>query len=200
MYNQRTSGLFKGMNARMTSISIVLILGTVIIAAIHTNTLGEAVGGLRSFLSPFLEWYYVILVAFLLFFMIWLGNGRYKNVRLGGDHDRPEFTFFSWVAMLFAAGTGVGILFWSVAQPIIQFQGNPFVCSGESPEAAIVAMRLTFFHWGINGWAIFGFVGLVLAYFSYRRDLPLTIRSALHPLLGNRINGWMGDAVDTLAV
>jgi len=200
MYNQATTGLLKGMNASVTLTSTAVILAAVLLTGLWPEETSQALNLLRLILTPFLEWYYVALVAFLLLFMVWLGTGRYKNVRIGGDHERPEFTFFSWVTMLFAAGTGVGILFWSVAQPILQFQENPFVDYGMTPEAATVAMRLTYFHWGLNGWAIFGFVGLVLGYFTYRQDLPLTIRSGLSPLLGDRIKGPIGDLVDVLAV
>lgn len=201
MYNQATSGLFKGMNPMMTKVSILMVLVTVIMGSFYTEVSATGISTLRGFLNPFLEWYYVILVAFLLFFMIWLGTGRYKNVRLGGDSELPEFTFFSWVSMLFAAGTGVGILFWSVAQPIMQFQDNPFVMPGTSDaDAAVVAMRLSFFHWGINGWAIFSFVALTMAYFAFRHDLPLTVRSALYPILGEKVRGPLGDIIDLLAV
>ncbi|RQD77796.1 BCCT family transporter [Desulfonatronospira sp. MSAO_Bac3] len=197
---QKESGIFKGMNARLTVISTAIILAALVYGAFYTEILSDNLSAARDFLNPFLEWYYVILVAFLLFFMVWLGIGHYKDVRLGHDDERPEFSFVSWVAMLFAAGMGVGIIFWSVAQPVLQFHDNPFVEEGGTPEAAIAALRLTFFHWGLNGWAIFAFVGLVLAYFSFRRDLPLTIRSALYPILGERIRGVSGDVVDTLAV
>lgn len=200
MYTRAASGPLKGMNPRITLAAMVIILATVIYGGYFTAMLSEQLNAARTVLNPFLEWYYVLLVAFLLFFMIWLGTGRYKNVRLGGDDEQPEFTWFSWVAMLFAAGTGVGILFWAVAQPIMQFEGNPFVDQGMTPEAATVALRLTFFHWGLNGWAIFSFVALVLGYFSYRRHLPLTIRSSLHPLLGYRKKGLIGDGVDVLAI
>ncbi len=201
MYNQAQTGPFKGMNAGMSTIAILMVLATVVAGVFFTDESAAAIGQLRSWLNPFLEWYYVLLVAFLLFFMIWLGTGRYKNVRLGNDAEVPEFTFFSWVSMLFAAGTGVGILFWSVAQPILQFQDNPFVEFGSADaDAAIIAMRLSFFHWGINGWAIFSFVGLTMAYFAFRHDQPLTVRSALRPLLGNRIHGAFGDLIDLLAV
>ncbi|MFC7369421.1 BCCT family transporter [Vreelandella zhaodongensis] len=200
MYRQATSGLFKGMNARVTLVAIIMVAAALAYGAFYTEHLADVLERMRSTLNPFLEWYYVLLVAFLLFFMIWLGVGRYKNVRLGGDYEQPEFTFFSWVSMLFAAGTGVGILFWAVAQPILQFQENPFIGEGMSPEAARVAMRLTYFHWGLNGWAIFSFVALVLAYFAYRRDLPLTVRSGLEPVLGKHNHGIMGDMVDLLAV
>jgi choline/glycine/proline betaine transport protein len=201
MYNQASSGLFKGMNPLMTKVSILMVLVTVIMGSFYTEVSAAGVFAIRDALNPFLEWYYVILVAFLLFFMIWLGTGRYKNVRLGGDAELPEFTFFSWVSMLFAAGTGVGILFWSVAQPIMQFQANPFVMPGTSEgDAAVIAMRLSFFHWGINGWAIFSFVALTMAYFAFRHDLPLTVRSSLYPLLGEKVRGPLGDVIDLLAV
>ncbi|EWG98818.1 BCCT family transporter [Halomonas sp. BC04] len=200
MYQQAQRGPLKGMNPRVTLVTFVVVAVSLIFGAFYTEQLGHGLALMRTVLDPFLEWYYVLLVAFLLLFMIWLGTGRYKNVRLGSDFEQPEFTFFSWVAMLFAAGTGVGILFWSVAQPILQFQENPFIADGMSPDAARVAMRLTYFHWGLNGWAIFSFVALVLAYFSYRWKMPLTIRSGLKPLFGDRTDGLLGDAVDVLAV
>src|SRR5690554_1538195 len=155
LYDQAQKGLFKGMNPFMTLVSIFMVLATVFLGVFYAEESAYWVAALRDWLTPFLEWYYVLLVAFLLFFMIWLGVGRYKNVRLGMEHERPEFTFFSWVTMLFAAGTGVGILFWSVAQPIMQFQNNPFLdLAASDADAAVIAMRLSFFHWGINGWAI----------------------------------------------
>jgi choline/glycine/proline betaine transport protein len=200
MYQQAQRGLLKGMNPRVTLVTFMVVTVALIYGAFYTERLGRELAMMRTLLDPFLEWYYVLLVAFLLLFMVWLGAGRYKNVRLGGDFEQPEFTFFSWVAMLFAAGTGVGILFWAVAQPILQFQENPFIVEGLSPEAARVAIRLTYFHWGLNGWAIFSFVALVLAYFTYRWKMPLTIRSGLRPLLGKRTDGVLGDAVDVLAV
>ncbi|APX92329.1 choline transporter [Halomonas sp. 1513] len=200
MYRQASTGLFKGMNARVTLTAIVMVGTALVYGAFFTWHLSAVLEGVRGAINPFLEWYYVLLVAFLLLFMIWLGVGRFKNVRLGGDNEQPEFTFFSWISMLFAAGTGVGILFWAVAQPIMQFQENPFVSDGMSPDAARVAMRLTYFHWGLNGWAIFSFVALVLAYFAYRRNLPLTVRSGLEPILGKRTHGILGDMVDLLAV
>lgn len=200
MQRQAQRGLLKGMSPRVTLVTFVVVTVSLFYGTFYTERLGQGLALARGVLDPFLEWYYVLLVAFLLLFMVWLGMGRYKNVRLGGDFEQPEFSFFSWVAMLFAAGTGVGILFWSVAQPILQFQDNPFIEQGMSPDAARVAMRLTYFHWGLNGWAIFSFVALVLAYFSYRWNLPLTIRSALTPLLGRRTEGVLGDVVDVLAV
>jgi choline/glycine/proline betaine transport protein len=194
------TGIFKGMNKNMSITSILIILITVGLTGYFPTQSNLVLVHIREYLTPFLEWYYVLLVAVLLFLMIWLGMSRYRNVRLGGDLEQPEFTFFSWISMLFAAGTGVGILFWSVAQPIIQFQDNPFTQTAMSPESAIVGMSLTFFHWGLNGWAIFSFIAITLAYFSYRHDYPLTIRSSLYPILGKYVDGFTGSFVDILAV
>lgn len=115
-------------------------------------------------------------MGFFLVFVIWLGMGRYKSVRLGSDDEPPEFATLPWIAMLFAAGTGVGLLFWRIAEPMTHFGGNPFSEQAGTPAAAIKSLSLSFFHWGLNGWAIFSVVGLSLAYFSFRRKLPLTIR------------------------
>ncbi len=194
------TGIFKGMNKKMSIMSIFVILLSVFITGYYPEKSSVGLKTMRDFLNPFLEWYYVILVAFLLFLMIWLGMGRYKNIRLGGNLEQPEFTFFSWVSMLFAAGTGVGILFWSVAQPIMQFQDNPFTGNAMDPEAAITGMSLTFFHWGLNGWAIFSFIAITMAYFSFRHDYPLTIRSALYHVIGRHADGIIGDLIDVLAV
>lgn len=195
-----STGIFKGMNKNMSITSILIILITVGLTGYFPTQSNQVLVHIREYLTPFLEWYYVLLVAILLFLMIWLGMGRYRNVRLGGDLEQPEFTFFSWISMLFAAGTGVGILFWSVAQPIIQFQDNPFTQTAMSPESVVVGMSLTFFHWGLNGWAIFSFIAITLAYFSYRHDYPLTIRSSLYPILGKYVDGFIGSFVDILAV
>ncbi len=193
-------GFFKGMNRKMSIISMLLIFIVVFLTGYFPEKSYMYLKNSKEFLNPFLEWYYVILVAFLLFLMIWLGMGRYKNVRLGSDVEQPEFTFFSWVSMLFAAGTGVGILFWSVAQPIIQFQDNPFTGTDMNAQSAILGMSLSYFHWGLNGWAIFSFIAITMAYFSYRHDYPLTIRSALYPILGKKTDSFLGDLVDILAV
>jgi choline/glycine/proline betaine transport protein len=104
-------GIFKGMNRKMSIMTMTIILLSVFITGYYPKKSADFLTSTRNFLNPFLEWYYVLLVAFLLFLMIWLGMGRYRNIRLGGNLEQPEFTFFSWVSMLFAAGTGVGILF-----------------------------------------------------------------------------------------
>jgi choline/glycine/proline betaine transport protein len=184
----------------VTTAASVLIGLWLALGAFWTETADQVLAMARATVGPTLEWYYVVLVTFLLAVVVWLGMGRYQNVRLGGEDECPEFGFPSWIAMLFAAGTGVGLIFWSIAEPVIHFQGNPFSRAAGTPEAAATALRLSFFHWGLHGWAVFAVVALVLAYFGYRKGLPLTIRSALHPFIGRRIYGWPGDVADTLAV
>ena len=169
-------------------------------ALIWQSEFAYALDYVSSYVDGLLRWWYVALVAFLTAFVIWLGLGRYKNVRLGKDYEQPEYRLFPWLAMLFAAGTGVGLLFWSIAEPIMHFQGNPFTSEGFTPSAASTAIQLSFFHWGLNGWAIFALVAIAFGYFSYRHDLPLAPRSALYPFIGERIFGFWGHVVDALAV
>lgn len=192
--------LLYGMNPVVTLGAAGLILTVmVLVVAIPERSLGW-LAEVREALSPILAFYYVALVGFFLVFVVWLGMGRYKNIRLGPDNEPPEFATLPWIAMLFAAGTGVGLLFWSIAEPVTHFDGNPFSEESGTPAAAIKGLSLSFFHWGLNGWAIFSVVGLSLAYFSFRRNLPLTIRSALYPLIGDRIHGPAGHVVDIFAV
>lgn len=193
-------GPFQGLNTRTTIAATSLIGLWVIFGTLRPDLVAVALSNVRSATGPTLGWYYVLLVTVILTIVLWLGLGRYRNVRLGADDERPEFGMVSWIAMLFAAGTGVGLLFWSIAEPISHFQGNPFSDNPGTPEAAVDAARLTLFHWGLHGWAIFALMGAILAYFSYRGNLPLTTRSALYPLIGERIYGWRGDLVDTFAV
>ncbi|TNE65835.1 MAG: BCCT family transporter [Alphaproteobacteria bacterium] len=144
-------------------------------------------------------WVYMLGVSGFLIFCIFLAASRYGDIRLGPDHSRPDYSFLSWFAMLFSAGIGIGLLFFGVAEPLIHYTAPPDAAP-QTIEAARQAMQITFFHWGINAWAIYAVVGLSLAYFAFRHRLPLTIRAALYPLIGDRINGPIGHMVDVLAV
>lgn len=143
-------------------------------------------------------WFTVLAVAGFLIFVVSLAFSRYGQLKLGPDHSQPDYSYASWFAMLFAAGMGIGLMFFGVAEPIMHYASPP-VGTPESTAAARQAMRITFFHWGIHAWAIYAVVALSLAYFAYRHNLPLRIRSALYPLIGNRIHGPIGHAVDTFA-
>lgn len=196
------SGFLKGLNPTMAIWSKFIVFAVVVFAVVWTDTAGEVFSAIKNWMVYALKWYYLLIVAFMLFFCIWLLLSRYGNVRLGDDDERPEFSAFSWFAMLFGAGMGIGLVFWSIAEPIYHFQSNPFIAEnmGQTTEAAETAMRITFFHWGLHPWAIYVVVGLSLSYFAYRRKLPLTIRSSLYPLIGERIYGPLGHAADILAV
>ncbi|WP_420497062.1 BCCT family transporter [Sneathiella sedimenti] len=125
------------------------------------------------------------------------------KIRLGGEDAKPEFSNLSWFAMLFAAGMGIGLMFWSVAEPTAYYTGwyeTPLGVEARTPAAADMAMSATMFHWGLHPWAIYAVVGLSLAFFSYNKGLPLTIRSAFYPLIGDRSWGFIGHVIDTVAV
>ncbi len=145
----------------------------------------KAYVGLQRLISTRLAGYFVRLVTAIAGFALLVAISPFGAVKLGGDDEQPAFGYFSWFAMLFSAGVGTGILFWSVAEPMIHYQGNPFIeLAGIEPNteaAAIVAQRITLFHWGIHGWAIYAVIGLCLAYFSYCKGLPLSVRSAMYP-------------------
>ncbi|MDO6444545.1 choline BCCT transporter BetT [Colwellia sp. 1_MG-2023] len=145
------------------------------------------------------SWFYVLTVAFIFFFVIFLGFSRYGEIRLGPDHAVPDYSLMTWLSMLFAAGMGIGLMFFGVAEPLMHYLSPPTAETG-TVAAVQEAMKMTFFHWGLHAWAIYAIVALVLAYFSYRHNLPLTLRSALYPLIGERIYQWPGHLVDIFAV
>jgi choline/glycine/proline betaine transport protein len=177
----------------------VIALVFVLLGALFSDQMGQAFESVQSFIVAKFGWFYIASVATFLVFVLWLLVSRYGQVRLGKDDEEPAYSYFTWFSMLFSAGMGIGLLFYGVAEPVLHF-AQPPRASPETVEAARDAIRITFFHWGLHAWAIYIVVGLSLAYFAYRHDLPLTIRSALYPLLGRHVHGRIGDLVDTLAV
>ncbi|MCO5732517.1 BCCT family transporter [Rhizobium sp. SSA_523] len=144
-------------------------------------------------------WLYLLAVAIFIFSVLFLATSQYGNLKLGPEDSLPDFQYLSWIAMLFAAGMGIGLMYFSVGEPITHFAAPP-EAQPLSVAAQRQAMSVTFFHWGIHAWAIYAVVGLSLAYFGYRYNLPLTVRSGLYPLLKNRIHGPIGHAVDIFAI
>ncbi|MCR4860024.1 MAG: BCCT family transporter [Bacteroidales bacterium] len=144
-----------------------------------------------------LSWTYILLVSFFVIFQLILAFSKIGNIRLGADNSEPQYGFFSWIAMLFAAGMGIGLMYYGVAEPMSHYV-SPALPGTENP--AKEAQLATFFHWGIHAWSIFGVMGLILAYFSFRYKLPLAVRSGLYPLLKERINGPIGDVVDVFTL
>ncbi|HGN1705984.1 TPA: BCCT family transporter [Providencia rettgeri] len=179
-----------------SAIIILLIVG---FAALMPKVAESHLSHLQQNLFNNASWFYILAVAIILLSVTYLGLSRYGQIKLGPDHAQPNFSYVSWFAMLFSAGMGIGLMFFGVAEPVMHYL-NPPVGEAQTVEAAKEAMRLTFFHWGLHAWAIYAIVALILAFFSYRHGLPLTLRSALYPIIGERIYGPIGHAVDIFAV
>jgi len=155
--------------------------------------------GLQDWIVGTWGWLFVASTAFFLLFAVWCTFGARGRLRLGPEDVPADFALPSWFAMLFSAGMGIGIMFYGVAEPALHYASPPSG-AGPGPAAAREAMTLTFFHWGLHAWGVYAVMGLAIAYFGHRLGLPLAIRSTLHPLLGDRIHGWLGHGVDVFAV
>lgn len=176
-------------------ITVAVTLWCIAIPDHARTTLERAFG----WVSTWFGWYYIALTTVVLIFVIFLGLSRYGAVRLGPEHSRPEFSTGAWAAMLFAAGIGTDLIFYSVYEPVTQYLSPP-VGDGQTVEAAREATAWTLFHYGISGWGMYTLMGMALAYFAYRTELPLAVRSAIYPIVGRRVDGVIGDAADTAAV
>lgn len=179
--------------------SVAVLLVLVGFSAFAPEIAGEFFQSLQNTIVTYGSWYYVTVVAIILVMVLMLTVTRYGDIKLGPDHSVPDYSFLSWFAMLFSAGMGIGLMFFGVAEPVMHFLNPPTGEPGTSAAAA-EAMKLTFFHWGIHAWAMYAIVALILAYFAYRHDLPLTLRSALYPLIGDKIYGPWGAMIDIFAI
>ncbi|GKX63789.1 choline BCCT transporter BetT [Pragia fontium] len=186
-------------NAPVFFTAAVLILLLVLYAVLNPENANSQFSYVQTHIVDNFGWLYVLAVALILISVTYLGLSRYGNIKLGPDHSQPDFSYPSWFAMLFCAGMGIGLMFFGVAEPVMHYLAPPVGDAG-TIEAAKEAMKLTFFHWGLHAWAIYAIVGLILAFFSYRHGLPLTLRSALYPIIGDRIYGPIGHAVDVFAI
>ncbi len=180
-------------------ISILLTLLFVAWGAAFPENLGMVAGSALTFLTVNFGWLYLAAVFFVLLFIAGIAFSPYGKIKLGKDDEEPEFSTPAWFAMLFTTGMGIGLVFWSIAEPMYHYMSPPFG-EAETAEAAELAMRYTFFHWGLHPWAIFALVGMALAYFQFRKGMPALISSVFHPLLGDKIYGPIGQAIDILAV
>ncbi|MAD64621.1 BCCT family transporter [Haliea sp.] len=179
--------------------SLGLLAALVGVAAFLPQASSSLFQHLQDGIIRYASWYYVVVVAVILISIVVLSVTRLGDIKLGPDHSVPDYTLVSWFAMLFAAGMGIGLMFFGVAEPVMHFLQPP-LGEGGTVEAARQAMQLTFFHWGLHAWGIYAIVALVLAYFAFRHSLPLTLRSAFYPLVGERIHGPFGAAVDVFAI
>ncbi|MEM9117650.1 MAG: BCCT family transporter [Cyanobacteria bacterium P01_F01_bin.56] len=180
-----------------------LILLFVVFTLLFQAPAETAFGAVQGFIAGSLGWFFILSVSLFLIFTVFIAFSKLGQVRLGGPDAKPEFPTFAWIAMLISAGMGIGLMFWSVAEPIFHFQDPPALLGTIEPntaDAAQQALGITFFHWGLHAWGIYALVGLSLAFFAFNWGLPLTIRSVFYPLLGEKIYGWPGNVIDILAV
>jgi len=174
-------------------------ISIILFGAIWTDTASRVFSATLSFITNVFGWYYIAVVSLLLVFVVWLAFSRFGRIRLGPPDSRPEFGYLAWFSMLFAAGMGMGLVFWGVAEPLMHY-ADPPRAEPQTKAAMKEAMRFAFFHWGFHPWAIYIVFALGIGYFHFRRDLPLAPRSLLYPLFGDRIYGWIGHVTDAFCV
>ena len=177
--------------------AIVLLL--VALAAFAPDFAQQLFGSIQDWILGHVSWFYILTVAIILISIVYLALSKYGDIKLGPDHSIPDFKDYTWFAMLFSTGMGIGLMFFGVAEPVMHYLSPP-IGAGGTVQAAQDAMSITFFHWGLHAWAIYAIVGLILAFFCYRHGLPLRLSSALYPMIGERIHGPIGQSVDTFAV
>ncbi|MFK5583543.1 MULTISPECIES: BCCT family transporter [unclassified Serinicoccus] len=191
----------RGLAPRVFYPSAVLVFVFVLAAAVFPEAMNSGLEKANEVVVNSIGWYYVLLTVCFVGFSLWLAISDYGHITLGNDGEKPEFGYMSWFAMLFSAGMGIGLMFWGVAEPLYHFAGPPPGTGGGSDaDMANAAMGRTFLHWGLHAWAIYIIVGLGVAYAVHRKKLPVSIRWALKPILGDRVEGWIGDVIDVVAI
>lgn len=181
-------------------IALALVVLAVAYGAMAPDSFAEVTGNIEGFLTTSFGWYYLLIVSVMVLFCLFFLISPMGQIRLGKDTDKPEFSYGTWIAMLFSAGMGIGLVFWGAAEPLSHFAIDPATAEPGSVEAFRESMRFTFFHWGIHAWAIYAVVALSLAYFQFRKGEPGLISATLKPLFGDKMNGPLGVLVDVIAV
>ncbi len=191
---------FGKLDKKVFIISIIICLIFVFWTMASPEFVSSLFDTILSWCLTNLGWYFLISLAGYLAFLFFLAFSKFGQIKLGKDDEEPEYSTGSWIAMTFSAGMGIGLVFWSVAEPMMHFGANP-LAEPNSPEAAKVAMHYVFFHWGLHPWSIYGLIGLPIAYFAFRKGLPALVSSALYPLIGEEgVKGPIGKGVDILAI
>ncbi|MBV0933365.1 BCCT family transporter [Marinobacterium weihaiense] len=198
------NGFYAGLNPFVTLFSKAIIALIVVYAVVFPEAAVTTLSAINGLLLKTFNSYYIYTASLFMLFCLALALSRFGRIRLGREDEQPEFGVFSWFAMMFSAGMGIGLMFYSIGEPLYHFQSNPALmqsaAEGGTGAAVPSAMRYSFLHWGLHAWGIYVSAGLCMAYFAFRKGLPLTIRSTLYPLLGNALNGPLGHAIDVLAV
>ena len=179
--------------------SMIFIFSVSLISVVYPELANLLLDNVKNFIFINLNWVYVWSVTLFVIFLVYLAFSKFGNIRLGDNNSRPEHSFFSWIAMLFSAGMGIGLLYFGVAEPMQHYTSEVLGLT-EQVNKAKTAQLYTFFHWGIHAWAIYGLVGLSLSYFAYRLKLPLSLRSCFYPLLKNKTDGAWGNVIDVFAL
>ena len=179
--------------------ALILLFGAILMVLTIPEKGSNPFAGLQALIVDTASWFYVLIVTLIAVIVVYLALSRYGDIKLGPDHAEPAYSYISWFAMLFSAGIGIGMMFYGIAEPVMHFLAPP-TGPGGTPAAATEAIQISYFHWGFNAWAIYAIVALILGYFAYRHELPLTLRSAFYPLIGERIHGPIGASVDVFAV
>jgi len=196
-------GMGFDIHPHVTFSSAVILITFILLTIMFRDQSAEFFKDAMSFITTTFGWFLILTANVFILAAFFFAFSRFGNIRIGGNNAQPEFTTPAWFAMLLSAGMGIGLMFWSVGEPMYHYSSPSPMFSGVeagTPEAAQAAMGITYFHWGIHPWAIYSIVGLGLAFFAYNRGLPLTIRSIFYPLIGNRIYGFWGNVIDTLSV
>ncbi|MBF0258515.1 MAG: DUF2627 family protein [Desulfamplus sp.] len=187
-------------NKGVTFASVICCAIFIIATLISPDGVKEVFDKLFKFFINNFGWSYLLFVAGFVIFCFGVAFSKFGAIKLGKDNDKPEFTLGSWFAMLFAAGMGIGLVFWGVAEPVYHFAGPPFA-EPKSAQAAADAMRTTFFHWGLHPWACYAVVAMLLAYSHFRKGNPFQLSWIIEPLIGReRVQGVIGKSIDTLAI
>ncbi|MDH7913998.1 BCCT family transporter [Winogradskyella sp. SYSU M77433] len=179
--------------------SLIFIVIICLLSAIYPKLTENLLNTVKDFIFINLNYVYVWSVTIFILFLFYLMFSKFGNIRLGRNNSKPDYSFFSWISMLFAAGMGIGLMYFSVAEPM-QHYSNEVFSANTTVQKAKDAQLFTFFHWGIHAWAIYGIVGLALSYFAYRYRLPLSLRSCFYPLLKDKIKGKWGNIIDVFAL
>jgi glycine betaine transporter len=195
----KTAPISSGRGA-VFSVSLALTVCFATAGLVWPQELASVASAALAFTTKNFGWFYLLAANAFLAFCIFLFFSRYAHIRLGQDNERPEYSYASWLAMLFSAGMGIGLVFWGVAEPMFHFDVPPLdQAASRSPDAARLALRYSIFHWGLHPWAIYAVIALAIAYAQFRKGETALISSTFRPLLGKRVDGWAGQTIDSLA-
>ena len=201
--DQNWTGYGFDLHPHVTFLSTFVLVSFILLTLMFKEDASEFFKSAMEVITTTTGWFLILVTNVFVLAAFYFALGRFGKIRIGGLDAKPEFSTPAWFAMLLSAGMGIGLMFWSVGEPIFHYASPSPMFTGvqaQTPEAAQAAMGVTYFHWGMHPWAVYAIVGLGLAFFAYNRGLPLTMRSVFYPLLGNKIYGFWGNLIDVLSV